>query len=178
MAALGTGPLRRPTANASILRSPACVIAAVLLGFGAEGCGGEATSSTVKQTNASAPTTSTATRATAIATTTSPTAPVGPVHATLIADDHAPIVNRPWPYSISVTDARGTPLSGTLEMEFVLLGQVVGRDTPPTHRITHGRWHDLLKFPVQAVGFPLIVQAVVHTSLGSATLDWPVKVRR
>jgi hypothetical protein len=100
------------------------------------------------------------------------------VHATLTAENHAPIVNHPWPYSVSVTDARGTPVSGTVEIEFLFSGQVVGRDTPPSHPITDGRWHDNLKFPPQAVGVPLIVQAVVHTRVGSATLDWSVKVRR
>lgn len=208
-------------------RSQNCVIAAVLLGFGAAGCGGgAATSSNVSQASASVPTTSATTSATTHATTTSsthaksgshkakpkkahhsststssasksttstttshttttpkphhtrPPAPVGPVHATLTAENHAPTVNRPWPYTVHVTDARGTPVSGRVEIEFVFSGQVVGRDTPPTHPLTDGRWHDVLKFPAQSVGIPLIVQAVVHTRVGSATLDWSVKVRR
>ncbi len=68
-------------------------------------------------------------------------------------------------------------MSGTVELEFVFSGQVVGRDTPPSHPITDGRWHDVLKFPAPAVGVALIVRAVVHTRVGSATLDWSVKVR-
>jgi hypothetical protein len=37
--------------------------------------------------------------------------------------------------------------------------------------------HDTLKFPAAAAGMPLTFQAVVHTRLGSITLDWPVTVR-
>ena len=55
---------------------------------------------------------------------------------------------------------------------------MVGRDTPPTHPVADGRWHDSLKFPADAVGMPLSVRAVVHTRPGSITLDWPINVRR
>ena len=102
----------------------------------------------------------------------------GPVHGTLQAMNHAPKVNQDWPYSVSVTDANGHPLSGTVDIEFVFSGRVVGRDTPPTHPVTNGHWHDYLQFPAQAVGIPLQFQAVVHTHLGSITLDWPVTVSR
>lgn len=101
-----------------------------------------------------------------------------PIHATLRGQNHAPKVNAGWSYSIAVTDAKGHPLSGTVDIEFALGGQVVGHDTPPTHPLTKGRWHDVLTFPAASIGVPLAVQAVVHTSLGSTTLDWPVKVHR
>ena len=67
---------------------------------------------------------------------------------------------------------------GTVDIQFAFGGQVVGRDTPPTHPVVNGRWHDTLKFPAAAVGMPLTFQAVVHTRLGSITLDWPVTVRQ
>jgi len=102
----------------------------------------------------------------------------GPVHGTLSAVNHAPKVNQNWPYSVVVTDASGHPLSGIVDIEFVFSGRVVGRDTPPTHPVTNGRWHDYLQFPAQAVGIPLLFQAVVDTHLGSITLDWPVTVAR
>jgi hypothetical protein len=79
---------------------------------------------------------------------------------------------------VTAADGKGQPLSGTVEVEFTLGGQIVGRDTPPTHPITNGRWHDNLKFPAQAVGIPLVFRVVVHTVVGSMTLDWPVKVQR
>jgi hypothetical protein len=100
----------------------------------------------------------------------------GPVRGRLVAENHAPKVNVPWRYSVAVTDAAGHPLTGTVDVEFVFNGQVVGRDTPPTHPLTGGRWHDNLKFPAQATGIPLTFQTVVHTMLGSITLDWPVTV--
>jgi len=102
----------------------------------------------------------------------------GPVHGVLRAQNHAPKVNRLWSYTVTATDAAGHPLSGTVDIEFVFGGQVVGRDTPPTHPVRHGRWHDSLTFPPSAVGQPLVFRAVVHTRLGSITLDWPISARR
>jgi hypothetical protein len=102
----------------------------------------------------------------------------GGIHAVLRAENHSPHVNRPWPYSLRVTDAAGQPLSGKVDIEFVFAGTVVGRDTPPTHPVRQGRWHDNLRFPAAAVGHPLTFRAVVHTAHGSATLDWPVTVVR
>jgi hypothetical protein len=37
--------------------------------------------------------------------------------------------------------------------------------------------HETLKFPTAAVGVPLELQAIVHTTLGSLTLDWPITVQ-
>jgi hypothetical protein len=102
----------------------------------------------------------------------------GPVRAVLRAQDHAPVVNRPWSYSVRVTDASGHPLSGRVDIEFVFAGTVVGHDTPPTHPLTKGRWHDVLRFPAEAVGHPLSFRAVVQTARGSATLTWPVTVAK
>lgn len=79
---------------------------------------------------------------------------------------------------MTVTDDHGQPLSGTVEIGFAFGGQIVGRDTPPSHPVTNGQWRDSLKFPAQAVGMPLSVHAVVHTRLGSITLDWPIRVQQ
>jgi len=125
-----------------------------------------------------ATTTTTATTPSAPSTTGSPSVSSGPVRGTLRAPNHAPTVGRPWRYSVSVTDAAGHPLSGTVDIEFLFAGQVVGRDTPPTHPVRNGRWADTLTFPAAAVGQPLTFRAVVHTRLGSITLDWPVTVHR
>jgi hypothetical protein len=100
------------------------------------------------------------------------------MHATLVGENHDPTVNKPWPYSVTVTDAKGRPLSGTVDIEFTFNGVVVGHDTPPTHPVRNGRWHDNLVFPARAIGEPIDLQAVVHTSLGSRTLDWPVKAKK
>jgi hypothetical protein len=79
---------------------------------------------------------------------------------------------------VSATDARGTPLSGTVDTEFALGGTVVGHETPPVHPLTHGHLTDTVTFPAQAIGVPLELQVVVHTRLGTVTLDWSVKVVR
>lgn len=100
------------------------------------------------------------------------------MRASLHSENHAPKVNKLWHYSVLATNASRQPLSGTVESEFVFSGQVVGRESPPTHRLTKGRLDDSLTFPAQAAGIPLTFQVVVHTRLGSVTLDWPVKVRR
>lgn len=102
----------------------------------------------------------------------------GPVRATLHAANHAPLAKRNWVYTVTVTDAAGHPLGGTVHTEFVYGGQVVGREAPPTHPLKHGRLRDVVQYPVAAIGVPLIFQTVVHTPRGSVTLDWPVKVRQ
>ncbi len=120
------------------------------------------------------------TRALSSSSGVSATAPsqlnTGPLRASLHAPDHAPKVGRLWPYSVHASDAGGHPLAGSVDIEFVLDGQVVGRDTPPTHPLENGLWHDRLTFPSQAVGHPLTFRVVVHTARGNATLDWPVNV--
>jgi hypothetical protein len=159
-------------------RSLAVGLSTVLLSLGAVACGGSGSksNSTKAQTTPASATPP---------ATTSPSqgggkssVSTGPVHGTLRGANQAPRINRDWSYAISVTDAGGHPLSGTVDIEFAFGGQVVGGDTPPTHPVTNGRSYDKLKFPAAAVGMPLTFQAVVHTRLGSITLDWPVTVRR
>ena len=102
----------------------------------------------------------------------------GVVRASLHGANHAPKVNKLWHYSVLATNASHEPLSGTVESEFVFSGQVVGRESPPIHPLTHGRLDDTVTFPSQAVGIPLTFQVVVRTAHGSVKLDWPVKVAR
>ncbi len=103
---------------------------------------------------------------------------VKPLHARLIAPNHHPIANKPWPYTVIATDANGTPLPGTVDVQFTFQGVVVGHDTPRTHKLSGGRWHDELTYPPRAIGEPIALQLVVHTSIGSATINWPVVVRK
>ena len=102
----------------------------------------------------------------------------GPVRGALTADNHAPTVGTPWHYSVSVSDAAGHSLSGSVEIEFAFAGQIVGQDTPPTHPLRNGSWRAELKFPPDAIGQSLTFVAVVNTKLGSVTLDWPITVQR
>jgi hypothetical protein len=138
-------------------------------------CGGSGQkSSTSKTQTTTAPTTSTSHSA----TTGGPSVSTGPVRGTLTARNHAPKVGHSWPYSVTVTDASGHPLSGTVDSEFVCGAQAVGHDTPPTHPVKNWHWTDSLESPATAVGQPLMFQAVVHAGVGSVTLDWPIMVQR
>ena len=130
------------------------------------GCGGRAHSSS----------SATSTSTTAARTGGSAEVATGPVRASLRAAGHAPVQGRNWAYSVRVSDAAGRPLSGSVEIQFVFGGQIVGRDTPRIHPVIRGSWHDRIVFPPASVGQPLVVRAVVHTAHGSVTLDWPIKV--
>jgi hypothetical protein len=156
------------------LRFAPALLAATALAVA--GCGGSSKTKTTTAPPASAHT--------AQATTATPasggTASVntGPVRGSLVGPNHSPTAGKLWPYTVKVSDPAGKPLSGTVDIEFLLSGQIVGRDKPPTHPLNHGTWHDLLTFPANSVGIPLTFQAVVHTPQGSITLDWPVNVKR
>jgi hypothetical protein len=102
----------------------------------------------------------------------------GPVRGKLAGENHAPRLKQNWTYTVTVTDAAGRPLSGTVVTEFTFDGQVVGRETPPTHKLSGGRLRDTITFPPASLGQPIAVQTVVHTPRGSITLSWPVTPRR
>jgi hypothetical protein len=102
----------------------------------------------------------------------------GPIHATIVGENHAPTVNKNWTYSITVTDAKGQKLSGTETTHYTFNGSVVGTEKPENVPFKNGYYHDTIQFPAAAVGVALDVQAVVHTAIGSITLDWPVKVKK
>lgn len=148
---------------------PAVVACAALAGCG----GGAATKSSTPAAAASPGAARTPANAGAAADVTA-----GPVRGSLHALNHAPVAGKGWPYMVKVTDPAGKPLPGTVEIQFLFAGQVVGHDTPPTHPLRHGTWRSILTFPRQAVGQLLTFRAMVHTHRGSITLDWPVEVRR
>jgi hypothetical protein len=136
------------------------------------GCGGsKSTSTTTTSASHSATTTSPVQGGSASITT-------GPVRGSLSAPSHAPIAGKLWPYSVKVTDASGKPLSGTVDTEFLFGGQLVGRESPPTHPLKDGTLHDSVTWPAQSAGQTLTLRTVVHTSAGTITLDWPVTVKR
>jgi hypothetical protein len=153
------------------------LLTAALVTLALTTCGGSSKSTTTQTRTAISTSTTTTSAPTTTTTGGSPSVRTGPVRGTLSGQNHAPKMGKPWRYSARVTDAAGHPLSGTVDIEFVYGGQVVGHDTPPTHPIRNGRWQDTLKFPATAVGQPLTFRAVVHTSLGSITLDWPITVK-
>ncbi len=101
-----------------------------------------------------------------------------PIEASIAGENHEPTVNRPWRYTLTVTDAQGHRPSGTETTQYTFNGVVVGTEKPQNVTFANGVYHDTIEFPAAAVGYPLDVQAIIHTSLGTATVDWPVKVRR
>lgn len=156
-----------------VMRRTSWLLTALAISVSLVACGGSSKSTpTTSQTTTSAPTTPSA----GSATTSSVTS--GPVHAILRGENHAPVVNQNWPFTVNVASESGRPLAGTVTVQFVFAGQVVGRDIPPTHTLRNGRWHELLKFPARAIGIPLLFQTVVRTTKGDVTLSWPVKTRR
>ena len=138
-------------------------------------CGGgskKATTSTHTTTASTTPTTATQTASGGAEVMT------GPVRATLHGADHTPVINKNWIYPVTVTDAAGHPLAGTVVSQFAFAGQVVGRETPPIHTLKDGHLRDVIVFPPRSLGVPLTFQTVIRTRLGSVTLAWPVKARR
>lgn len=148
------------------------LVAAVVLITSLAGCGGSSKSKiTGTQSTASSRSASTPSGAGQASVST------GALRATLHGANHAPIAGKNWVYSVRATDTSGRPLSGTVDTEFTFAGQVVGHETPATHPLKNGLLTDSVTWPKQAVGQPLNLQTVVHTSKGSVTLDWPVTVR-
>ncbi len=88
--------------------------------------------------------------------------------------NHSPKAGKNWQYTLRVHDPNGHPLSGTVDVRFVLGQLVVGYDTPRVHALKNGVVRETLTFPAQAVGHAIALQTVVHTKAGSVTLNWPV----
>ena len=161
-------------------RGPAAILAvgaaAILASSIGTGCGSSKSKSTTSTQLAS--TSSSQATAAQPSTATSPTVTSGPVRATLHGANHTPASNKSWTYSVRVTDAAGHPLAGTASTEFVFNGIVVGHESPGALPVRNGVLNDSLTFPPAALGHPLTVVVVVHTSAGSVALGWPVSVKQ
>jgi hypothetical protein len=155
------------------VRAVVLLAVAGALGLGVAACGGsgksKSTSSAVAAHSAKGPVAE-GNGGTSVAT--------GPVRASLSGPDHAPVAGKLWPYTVKATDPSGRPVSGTVDTEFAFAGQVVGHESPPTHRLTNGMLHDMVTFPPQSVGQPITLQVVIHTSQATVTLDWPVTPKK
>jgi hypothetical protein len=150
------------------------VIAVVVASITVAGCGG----SKSKTATSKRSTTTHAPAAASAATATTPSVTSGPVHASLHGASHTPTAGKSWTYTVRVTNASGKPLAGTVETEFAFAGTVVGRETPPVHRLKAGLLHDEVTFPPDAVGHPITLVTVIHTSAGSVALGWPVTAKK
>lgn len=143
--------------------------AAVVLAVAVSACGGGSKSSS-STTSSSASSSSSASRG-------GSSAAGAKFHVVLIGQDHVPVATKVWHYTVRVTSPTGKPLAGTVDTEFAFGGQVVGHESPPSHPLKNGVLKDFVEWPKQAIGQPLALQVVVHTSAGSQTLDWPVSVK-
>jgi hypothetical protein len=158
---------------------PSGVIIAATLSLAVAGCGSGQPTAHATHTTATHTVVSTATKTRApVPVTGGRLVSAGVLRATLSGVNHTPKVNHPWRYAVTVRNATGQPLSGTVDIEVLFAGQVVAHDTPPTHPITNGLWESTLKLPVASVGYPLTLRAVAHTATGSITLDWPITVKK
>ncbi|HLY48283.1 MAG TPA: hypothetical protein VKR21_03735 [Solirubrobacteraceae bacterium] len=152
--------------------APALAIAACALVAAA--CGG---GSHTTQTSSTPPPTATAATSGGASAGSVPAAiTTGSIHATLRAENHRPVIKKNWSYTVTASDSSGRPLSGTVFSQFLVAGQVVGHETPPTHHLKDGHLHDVIVFPPQSAGVPVTFETVIHTHLGSVTLGWAVKV--
>jgi hypothetical protein len=159
------------------LRQTLIAPVAVALLLGGSACG----SSKSKSASSSTSTTTTTTTAPSAnpATATTPTAASGPVRATLHGANHTPVAGKNWTYTVHADDATGKPLAGTVETDFVVTGLgVVGKETPAIHKLKDGTLSDIIQFPADAVGHPITLVTVIHTSAGSVALGWPVNVSK
>lgn len=170
--------------SATAVRLAASVLMSIALCSYAAGCGGGSSSSSSQTSSGAAAATSATTSSAGSAaaggttetTATGVSGASGALRATLHAPNHMPKAGTFWHYSVRASDSNGKPVAGMVETVFAFGGQVVGRESPPTHPLTRGRLNDKVTFPARALGIPLTFRVVVHTRLGSITLDWPVRV--
>lgn len=106
----------------------------------------------------------------------------GSIRVTITGENHAPVANRPWTYSLTVTSATRSKVSGTVTTEFLFGGAVVGHQPPENVRFKNGVYHDTLTFPAEAKGFPLVgvhlvLEAVVRTADGTGEASWSIVTR-
>lgn len=150
----------------------------VVAGLAAAGCGSSTSKHTTTTARAATHTTAHTSPAASAATATTPTVNAGPVHASLHGASHTPTTGKLWPYTVRVTNASGKPLEGTVDTDFAIAGIVVGRESPPVHTLKAGVLHDWITFPSSAIGHPITLVTIVHTSAGSVALGWPVTAQK
>jgi hypothetical protein len=100
------------------------------------------------------------------------------IHVTMTAENHHPVVNKNWTYSVKVTTAAGKKLSGTETTNYLYGGTVVGTEKPVNVRFKDGYYRNTIQFPSDAVGQPLTVDVVVHTKDGSGSATWSITVKQ
>jgi len=98
------------------------------------------------------------------------------IRVSIKGQNHHPVVNRRWTYSVTVRSASGQKLSGTETTHYLYNGVVVGTEKPVNVRFKNGYYHDTIEFPGAAVGHQLSVWVVVNTRDGSGSAAWWITV--
>ncbi len=102
------------------------------------------------------------------------------VQVTVHAANHAPKVNKPWPVTVTVTEA-GKLVAATLTMQILFSGIPVGKID--NGRVYHfvGTWKERagneITFPAASRGVPLTVQFIVKAVAQTIRKNWSIKVQ-
>jgi hypothetical protein len=144
----------------------ALLAGALLAGAPLAGCGGGSSSKTTSSKPATQP-----------ATTAAP-ATASALVARLQAPGHRPKAGGHWPITVTLT-WQGRPARGHISYAFLLGGQVVSRQQVGGEPATFtGTFHDDIRWPSSAVGYPLTFRVIVTSPYGTRKLDYPVQVSR
>jgi hypothetical protein len=101
-----------------------------------------------------------------------------PFKATFSAPTHSPVANKNWPIAVIVTDLSGKPIAATLQMNVLFAGARVGQiDNGKIYHFV-GRHHEIINWPLNAVGHPLTLQSVVKAKGKTQKLLWAISVAK
>lgn len=95
----------------------------------------------------------------------------------IVGQNHDPIVDHNWKYTVTIKSSSGKKLSGTETTEYLYNGSVVGTEKPKNKKFKNGVYHDVIQFPSTSVGYPLVVEATVKTKDGDGKAGWTVMVK-
>jgi len=99
----------------------------------------------------------------------------------LVGQDHHPLVNKKWHYSVTVTNAAGKPVPCTIHLQFLAVGIPLPVGQIGVHKVKNGFWEETFgtpgspPFPPAARNQHLIIEAIV-TAPGYAktTARWAI----
>lgn len=152
------------------LIATAVVVPALALGLAA--CGGSSSGSTTSGSSTMKTATTTPTTSTGTSTT-----PSTALHVALTTGGPNPVANKPWRYTVRVSDAAGKLVSATVHAQVLSQGTVVGQiDNGAVHSAPSGVWTELVTWPPASVGEPLTFQVVVTANGTTTSVNYPISV--
>lgn len=104
----------------------------------------------------------------------------GALRVTISSPTHHPKVNVGWPVTITVTNAAGKPVAGTLTMDVLFMGAVVGKiDNGAVYHVV-GSWHEragnAITWPAASKGEPLTFEVIVKALAQTVRKSWAIDV--